>query len=95
MVGQAAVREAVGGASGVMITLERTSNDPYQCTTGTAPLGTVANAENLMPRAYMNKDGNMPSEAFEAYARPLIGDPLPPVGRFTYNAVEQRATVAD
>ena len=94
MVGQAAVREAVGGASGVMITLERTSNDPYQCTTGTAQLGAVANAESLMPRAFMNKDGNMPSEAFSEYARPLIGEPLPPVGRFTHNAVEQRATVA-
>ena len=68
MVGRAAVQEAIGGAGGVMITLERTSNDPYQSTTGTAPLAAVANAENCVPRAFINKDGNMPSEAFRDYA---------------------------
>ncbi len=93
-VGQAAVREALGGASGVMITLERTGNDPYQCTTGTAPLAAVANAENYLPRAFINKEGNMPSAAFREYAAPLIGDPLPPVGRFEVKAVEKRTAVA-
>lgn len=93
MVGQAAVREAVGGANGVMITLERTSNDPYASTTGTAPLGAVANAENYLPRAYMNKEGNMPSDEFRAYARPLIGESLPTMGRFAVKAVAKRTGV--
>ena len=94
MVGRAAVREAVGGAGGVMITLERIGNDPYECTTGTAPLGAVANAENYLPRAYINKEGNMPSAEFRAYAAPLIGEPLPPVGRFDVLAVEKRTMAA-
>ncbi len=94
MVGQAAVREALGGASGVMITLERTGNDPYQCTTGTAPLAAVANAENYLPRAFINKEGNMPSAAFREYAAPLIGDPLPTLGRFEVKEVEKRTAVA-
>ena len=94
MVGRAAVQEAIGGAGGVMITLERTSNDPYQSTTGTAPLAAVANAENCVPRAFINKDGNMPSEAFRDYALPLIGDSLPPVGRLAVHPVEKRTMVS-
>lgn len=93
MVGQAAVREAVGGANGVMITLERTSNHPYASTTGTAPLGAVANAENYLPRAYINKEGNMPSDEFREYARPLIGESLPTMGRLAVKAVAKRTGV--
>ncbi len=95
MVGQAAVREAVNGTSGVMITLERTSNDPYACATGATPLAAVANTENFMPRSYMNREGNLPTDAFREYAEPLIGGPLPPVGRFSFTPVAKKALPAE
>jgi len=90
MVGAEAVKAAVGGASDVMITLVRTSNHPYQCTTGTAPLEAVANAERPVPEEFINADGNDVTPAFLEYARPLIGGPVPPVARLTMVRVTKK-----
>lgn len=75
--GRAAVRLAVAGRSGVMVTLVRESDEPYRCTTGVAPLHAVANAERRMPDEFIAPAGNDVTEAFLRYARPLIGEPLP------------------
>jgi 6-phosphofructokinase 1 len=80
-VGRAAVRLAVTGQSGLMVTLERRSGEDYYCETGTAPLDAVANAERMVPDAYLSDRGNDVTPAFVAYARPLIGAPLPPLSR--------------
>jgi 6-phosphofructokinase 1 len=64
-----------------MVTLERLSDEPYRWDTGLAPLADVANAEHLLPRAYVNEAGNMVAEAFWLYALPLLDGPLPPLGR--------------
>ena len=80
-VGRAAARLAVSGQSGVMVTLERQPGEAYTCDTGTAPLADIANAEKLLPDAYLAADGNDVTPAFLDYARPLIGEPLAPVGR--------------
>ena len=77
MVGAQAVREAISGKTDYMVTLVRESNDPYTCVTGLAPLEEAALAEKKMPRDFMNEAGNMPTQKFIDYARPLIGDPLP------------------
>ncbi len=71
--GRAAVDLAARGQTGVMVTLVRTANDPYACTTGTAPLADVAVRAKPMPDAYINDAGNFPTEAFFDYARPLVG----------------------
>jgi 6-phosphofructokinase 1 len=76
-VGKDAVSWAVEGHSGVMITLERQPGEFYRCTTGMAPLEKVANAEKLMPDAFINTAGNFVTDEFLAYARPLIGQKLP------------------
>ena len=77
LVGQAAVRELLDGASGVMVTLEREPGAAYAITTGTVDLRTVANQQKRLPDAFINAEGNGLTEAFETYARPLLGDPLP------------------
>jgi 6-phosphofructokinase 1 len=70
--GEAAVRSAVAGQSGFMAKIVRTSNAPYQWTTGLQPLGDIANVEHLVPRDWFSDDGFLPNEKFIAYARPLI-----------------------
>ena len=76
-VGRAAVRAAMDGLSGYMVTLIRESDEPYVCTTGLARVEDIANRERHLPAEFMNEAGNYPTEAFLKYAQPLIGDPLP------------------
>lgn len=77
LVGEAAVRAALDGLSGYMVTLVRESGDPYVCGTGLARVETIANREKRLPDEYVNAAGNYPTAAFLEYALPLIGDPLP------------------
>jgi ATP-dependent phosphofructokinase / diphosphate-dependent phosphofructokinase len=92
LVGRVAVREAVSGVSDRMITLVRQPGPEYAITTGVAPLAEVANAEHLLPRAYINEAGNGVTEGFLDYARPLIGEPLEPYARLAKHAVPARVT---
>ena len=81
--GQAAVKLAAEGKSGLMVTLERTSNDPYACTTGTAALADVAVRAKPMPGEMINAAGNYPTGAFLDYLQPLVGE-LPKFARLKY-----------
>jgi 6-phosphofructokinase len=75
--GQEAVRQAVQGNSGIMITLERVSQEPYVCRCGFVPLSRVANQVKSLPREYMNAAGNHVTEALRRYVAPLIQGQLP------------------
>jgi 6-phosphofructokinase 1 len=90
-VGRDAVRHAVAGRDGHMVTLVRESSDPYRCATGLAPLEQVANAERKVPDEFIAAEGNDVTEAFLEYARPLIGPPLAPYVRLDLSLVPQRA----
>ncbi|MFA6129071.1 MAG: diphosphate--fructose-6-phosphate 1-phosphotransferase [Bacteroidales bacterium] len=79
--GQEAVRLALEGESGQMITIERLSNEPYESTFGKVPLHEVAVKAKPMPREYFNESGNFVSPVFLDYIRPLIGD-LPEFVKF-------------
>src|SRR5207245_1805749 len=72
MCGQAAVRAAVAGTSGYMVTLVRERNNPYRCKTGLAKLADVANGESTLPRDYMNESGTQISKKFRTYLTPLV-----------------------
>jgi len=73
MVGKAAVRAAMKGITGKMITLERRDEGGrYSCTTGLADLEKVANGEKPLPPEYVNQSGTGITDAFRAYALPLI-----------------------
>jgi 6-phosphofructokinase 1 len=77
--GQAAVRAAIDGMTGQMVSLVREPGVEYRCTTGLADLEQVANAERLLPPEWINESGNDVLPAFVHYAAPLAGpiEPLP------------------
>ncbi len=79
MAGQAAVRRAVDGMNGFMITIARhlDPNKPYSSLIGMVRLGLGAKSEKVVPEAFINEAGNFVTEAFEKYATPLIGGKLP------------------
>jgi len=93
LVGQTAVTLAASGVSGVMVTLQREPGDTYRCTTGTAPLDQIANAERFLPANYISAQGNDVTEAFLKYARPLIGQPVQGLARLEHLPVPIRAGV--
>ena len=76
-VGRAAVTLATAGTSGVMVTLERQAGPGYRIRTGTTALEIVANQQKRLPDEFIAASGNGMTDAFVAYAIPLIGDPLP------------------
>jgi 6-phosphofructokinase 1 len=80
-VGRAGVRAVVAGESGVMITLQRVADEPYRCTTGFTPVERVANTQRLLPPEYLHPTRPWVTDAFLAYARPLLGGPLLEYGR--------------
>ncbi len=79
-VGRVAVRAAVEGTSGRMVNLIREPGQVYRAHTGLVALEKVANRERLLPPEYMADPQEGVTEAFLAYARPLIGPPLPTHG---------------
>ena len=89
--GAAAVRAMLAGHSAEMVTLVREPGAEYHARTGLAPLAQVANRERHLPEAYMAGPEEGVSEAFLAYARPLIGPPLPAHGRLARYPMPKRA----
>ena len=79
MVGAAAMQAALEGKSGVMATLVRTSDAPYQCETGIEQISEVANKEKTVPREWINAEGTNMTEAYFTYALPLIQGELAPI----------------
>ncbi len=90
-VGAAAARHAVAETSGHMVTLVRSSSDPYVCTTGLADLELVAGGEKHLPDEFINAAGNGVTVAFKDYARPLIGGALPPYVTLAGHPVKKKA----
>lgn len=72
--GRRAVELAEEGGSGVMITMNRLSSDPYRMEFGSAALSDVAVRAKEMPPEYINERGNHVTPAFLEYIKPLIGD---------------------
>jgi 6-phosphofructokinase 1 len=88
LVGRRAVRAATGGMTGKMITLIRRAGGEYGCETGITELARVANVHRPMPLEFFSEDGHGVSGAFTAYARPLIGEPLPQHARLSQTPVQ-------
>ena len=78
-VGAAAVSLAAAGRNAVMVTIERTADQPYGWRVGEADLRQVANVERKMPRHYISEDGFGITQAARDYLAPLIvGEDYPP-----------------
>ena len=71
-VGGACVKAADEGSTGVMVVIERVSDDPYQSATGVYDVHRIANDEKVVPRSWINKAGNYVTDEFLDYVRPLI-----------------------
>ena len=72
LVGSMGVKYMMEGESDKMVTLCRSSNTPYQCTTGLCDLKLVAQKTKLMPRSMFNAEGNGVTEEFYEYVTPLL-----------------------
>ena len=99
MCGQMAVKYAMDGQNGKMVTLIREEGAEYKCTTGLAELCDVANGEKKVPREYINASGNGITEAMRDYVRPLVqgqapltigNDGLPVFMRFERKPLEKK-----
>lgn len=78
-VGGAAVKAADEGDSGKMVVLQRLSDDPYQASTEVKDVHKIANDEKLVPRNWVNEEGDYVTEDFISYVRPLIQGDVSPV----------------
>lgn len=80
-VGEAAVKLALGGRSGVMPVIRRLADAPYRWDIGEAALADVANHEKKMPTDFIREDGFGITEKARSYLGPLIhGEDYPPYG---------------
>lgn len=71
-VGRKAVKYALEGEHGMMVTIERDKSDEYKVKYGKRPLKDIANVERIIPPEMINEDGNGVTEVFIKYALPLI-----------------------
>jgi ATP-dependent phosphofructokinase / diphosphate-dependent phosphofructokinase len=72
--GKEAVKFAEAGETGIMVSIERLSNNPYEVKYGKVPLKDVAMSARPMPAEYFNNKGNFVSSEFTAYMKPLTGE---------------------
>ncbi len=73
LVGAEAVKAALQGRSGFMVTLQREGDgEHYRCSAGSVELSAVANVEKKVPLNWINRNQNYITEDLIHYARPLI-----------------------
>ena len=84
--GVEAVKLAVSGKSGLMVTLIRDDSPKYHCSIGTIELEKVAFSSKPMPDEFISSTGNMVTKAFVDYIKPLIGE-LPNHSTLSFNKV--------
>jgi ATP-dependent phosphofructokinase / diphosphate-dependent phosphofructokinase len=72
--GKEAVKLAAKGESGVMVCINRISNNPYTIDFGKVPLKEVAVSAKPMSPDFFNAEGNHVSQKFIDYIKPLAGE---------------------
>ena len=77
--GHDAVIAAEEGKTGMMITLDRNGDDPYQCGTSAYDIHAIANVERPVPAEWITEDGCNLNDGYVKYARPLIMGELMPL----------------
>ncbi len=74
--GQHGVALAAEGNTGLMVTIQRVSDEPYQVAYGSAPVCEIANGVKEVPAEFISPEGNDVAEGILAYLRPLVqGEP--------------------
>lgn len=78
--GQEGVKMALQGQTGLMVSMQRDSQNPYTITYCGVDVNQVCNQEKLVPLEWITNDGADIGEAFIEYAAPLIqGESRPPM----------------
>jgi len=72
LVGREAVKSALKGKSGYMITIKREKGKVYKRKISIVKLSLVANMERRVPRRWINREGNFVTGEFVNYIHPLI-----------------------
>lgn len=73
------VEAAAAGETGVMVVLNRISQQPYYCRMETYDIHNIANGEKTVPAEWITEDGRGLTEEMIAYMRPLIMGELFPI----------------
>ena len=72
------------GKTGMMITLDRNGDDPYQCGTSAYDIHAIANVERPVPAEWITEDGCDVNDGYVKYARPLIMGEIAAAGMWNY-----------
>jgi 6-phosphofructokinase 1 len=70
--GRRAVEAALAGKSGIMITIQRSSDEPYLIRYSEGPLDNIANAERTVPLEWISDGGTNVTQEMIDYLRPLV-----------------------
>ncbi len=77
LVGETAVKAALDGATGCMVSLNRKESDVYEAEIGLVPIRDVMLYERKLPDEYISERGNDVTGEFVRWCTPLIGGPVP------------------
>jgi len=77
MIGGRAVEEAVNGNTGEMVYFVRESNAPYKVSIASMDIAKIANVEKVIPREWINEEGNNVTQEAIDYMLPLIQGEAP------------------
>lgn len=72
LLGMKACQCAIEGDSGVMVTLLRKANEPYEIEVSSVPVSLVANIEKKVPKSWISKKDNNVTQEMIEYLLPLI-----------------------
>lgn len=70
--GRFAVKAAIDGETGKMITFIRKNSEPYELEFGTADVNIICNMEKPVPQKWITENGSDIGGEFIAYAKPLV-----------------------
>ena len=70
--GRFAVKAAIDGETGKMITFIRRNSEPYELEFGTADVNIICNMEKPVPQEWITENGSDIGGEFIAYAKPLV-----------------------
>lgn len=77
-VGQAAVRFALDGLDGMMVSIRRLSDRPYRWQLEPVPCASVGNLERTLPAEFIREDGFHVTDRARAFLQPLVEGEVPP-----------------
>lgn len=87
LLGTNAVKSAVKGVSGLMTTIVRKNNKPYEIQIETIKLDEVAAKTKPVPKEFIGTDGMSVNEKFREYIDPLVGK-MPVYAKLNFHPVK-------